>query len=92
VSQYVIKVEGFADGRPCPVEQQYLVWYDPDVPHDYDQMGEFSADITRAKRFPDAMSALEEWKRIRTVDPVRPWDGKLNRPLTAFTIVVESVP
>jgi hypothetical protein len=91
MSQYVIKVEGFADGRPCDVAQQYLVWYDPDVPHDGDLMGDFSADITQAKRFPDAMTALEEWKRVRTVDPVR-WDGKSNRPLTAFTIVVESVP
>jgi hypothetical protein len=82
---YVIKVIGYArDDIACPHAGQYLEWYDPNIP-DVREMGGFTEDLAKAKRFPTAASAFEEWGRVRTVDPVRP-DGKPNKPLTAFTV------
>jgi hypothetical protein len=40
-----------------------------------------------AKRFADKVEAFEAWRGINQVDPVRP-DGKLNRPLSAYTVEI----
>jgi len=91
---FAIKVLGYADGRPCSFEDSYLRWYDPNVAIEEEGLlvlGEFTYDIALAKTFPDRISALEEWKRVREVDPIRP-DGKPNRPLTVYTVTIEPVP
>lgn len=74
----------FGDG---PHAGRYLLSFDPD--HD-DGRGsvESTDDPTEALRFPNALTAWEEWKRASTVHPVRLTDGKPNRPMTAFTITV----
>lgn len=46
----------------------------------------------QARRFPDAGAALTYWKRPSTVHPVRSTDGKPNRPLTAYTVELVTVP
>lgn len=85
----IIKCCGYATPQPCPFEGQFLEWYDPDLPGEGALAG-FTRDASKAKTFPDGAAALEEWRRVRSVDPVRP-DGKPNRPLTAFTVELVEV-
>lgn len=53
----------------------------------YDGLGfaELTADVTKAKTFPNAAAAMAYWRRQSTVRPLRA-DGKPNRPLTAYTM------
>lgn len=85
----VIKVIAFANGRRCPIAGQYLVRFDFDA-HGGIGFGEFTKDIAKAKRFPDAGAVGEFWKTVSKVQPVRE-DGKPNRPLTSTTIQVVEV-
>jgi len=95
---YVIQLLGLVDGTPTRFDTQYVVEYDPmkwryrDVSSiaEVEQLvGEFltvTDDPTKAKQFASMAEATECW---RSLGPgVRPWDGKPNRPLTAFSITV----
>jgi hypothetical protein len=86
----IIKSEGYADGR-IGYNGMYLRSYDPEA---YDGRGhiEWTNAIERAKRFPDHGAAFECWKTVPACHPVRLTDGKPNRPLTAFTVMFETVP
>jgi hypothetical protein len=73
--------------------QERPVWlraYDPDYA---DGVGwcDFTDDPEQAKRFPSYVEAVEEYRRVSTVTPVR-HDGKPNRPLTAYTVSIENAP
>jgi len=84
----VIKVVGFARyDLPCAFAGQYLEFYDPDIPDPREQMAGFTPDLAKAKKFKSPGDALNEWHRVRTVDPVRA-DGRPNKPLTALTVEV----
>lgn len=83
----VMKAVGYANGTPCDFAGQYLEWYDPNVPDPTSQMASFTPDLAKAKRFADAGEAMAEWNRVRAVEPFRP-DGKLNKPLTAITVLI----
>jgi hypothetical protein len=67
----------------------YLEDYDPNANHG---MGVIVScqDISHAKRFSDTMAALECWKAVSLERPRRN-DGKPNRPLTAYNIVLQQV-
>lgn len=84
---HVIKCHGLANGAVSGFEGQYLESYDPDA----DVPGVFTNDLARAKRYPDAVAALTEWRRVRTVGGGRRPDGEADRPLTAFSIEVRKV-
>lgn len=75
-----------ANGEDGPAGQ-YLAEYD-------NQTGEsaWTDDLAKAMRFEDGPAALECWRQVHARDPVRPWDGKPNRPLTAFTVTIEEAP
>lgn len=47
--------------------------------------------ITEAKRFKTNADAMEFWKTQSERRPLRP-DGEPNRPLTAFTVLIEKGP
>lgn len=47
-------------------------------------------DRAKAMRFPSFEAAMEAWKTQSKVTPLRD-DGKLNRPLTAYSVTVEKV-
>lgn len=83
----LMKVEGFADGGPCPIAGQYLASFDFDA---FDGIGHgiFTAYREKAKRFASAGDLLAFWKTQSTVRPYRD-DGKPNRPLTATTVSTE---
>jgi len=48
-------------------------------------------DLRKAKKFSDSVEAWEYWRRQSTTTPLR-FDGKPNRPLTAFTCEMIEVP
>ena len=73
----------------------WLESYDPDggdpiVAYPTGTFG-VTTDPTRALRFEDASHALACWGRTSTRTPMRP-DGKPNRPLTRFSVVVQQLP
>lgn len=83
-----VDLQGMTDqhSSPAPIGQ-YLKSYDPNA-HDGRGTAEWTADIDAAMVFSDPTSLLKYWKQVSRVRPVRP-DGKPNRPLTAFTILIE---
>lgn len=96
---YLIVNQGFADGSRGAGDGRYLERHDPDwtppgtrKPYRLTGMAWWTNDRAKAQRFPDPLAAFMEWKRQSTVMPIRPWDGKPNRPLTAYTISLEQVP
>lgn len=46
----------------------------------------WSADPAEALVWADAGAVLAAWKQQSARWPVRPWDGRPNRPLTAWTV------
>lgn len=82
----VMLINGLADGRPSVVDGQYLVECDVDA---RDGRGAVLAteDPAKARRFADVGEAMDYWRRVSTVLPLRP-DGKPNRPLTAYTVEI----
>jgi hypothetical protein len=85
----VIISEGLADGRPMH-NGMYLSAYDPEGEGGMGSF-EWSHNPEDAMRFPDAASAWVLWKTTSKTRPTR-WDGKPNRPLTAYTVAIEDAP
>jgi hypothetical protein len=94
----VIKIEGLANGMPSAFDGQYLVEYDPCRDGVEPGTGRpmachlvTTADKDKALQLPIG-DALKLWKKVDARDPhggrYEP-DGKLNRPLTAFTVTFE---
>jgi hypothetical protein len=90
---YVIQLIGCNAGE-TPFDGQYLKEYDPDRPGIDPRGIPMLAHIVatpfkgEAMRFPDAISAWDYWKQTSRTYPIREYDGRPNRPLTAFTITV----
>ena len=68
----------------------YLEWSDPNAKFGMGDEG-WTANLTKAKRFPSFTAAMECWKAQSTLVPRRP-DGRPNRPLTAWSVTIEEVP
>lgn len=89
--KYVIKCEGllgmtYGDGDdPTGL---FLKRYDPNAREGRGE-ADWTDDPAKALTFDDAGEALACWNQQSTAMPTRPWDGKPNRPLTAYTISVE---
>jgi hypothetical protein len=86
----VIRVVGFASGRPCPVGGLYLKSFDFDAANGLGY-GEFTFDPADAMSFPDAGAALTFWNTQSKVRPNRS-DGEPNRPLTCTTVEIVDDP
>lgn len=86
----VMRAVAWAHPQECPHAGQFLQSFDFDAA-DGQGFGEFSADIAKAKRFADFAEAMEFWKTVSKVRPVRS-DGRPNRPLTALTVTFDKVP
>lgn len=74
----IMLCHGFANGRPCPYEGQYLMSFTPHAPI----KGTFTDDPKKAKRYQTVHDLFAEWKYSIGTRP----DGMPDRPLTAFTI------
>lgn len=88
MSVVIVALE-YADGSPINPPMPYLAGYDPDGRNGHGDIA-WTYDRAQAKRFDSNWDALATWKQVSTVKPRR-WDGRPNRPLTAFTIVTETV-
>lgn len=67
----------------------YLEWFNVDA---YGGRGadSWTHDLAEAMRFPSFEAAMECWRKQSTVVPLRD-DGKPNRPLTAYNVIIEKV-
>jgi hypothetical protein len=79
----LIRIEGLASGNPCSVAGEYVRDFSV---HGPGQRGVVTTtnDPARAKLFADAGAAFKYWKQTHGT---RPYDGKPNRPLTAYTVL-----
>jgi hypothetical protein len=86
-----LRIVGDAFGRRCEFSDMWIKEYDPHrlgVSPSGQEMNcylEVTDHVWEAKRFRDASEALEYWRQENGVRA----DGEPNRPLTAFTVVVE---
>lgn len=92
VGIYIVRAEGHVGYTNVdPDEGGWLCHYDPDA---YEGGG--SVVVTRdpavAIRFAGPSEALNMWQSQSSTMPIRPEDGKPNRPLTAFTIELRELP
>jgi hypothetical protein len=51
---------------------------------------QLTPDLDEAQTWPDVEAAMRTYKEILKNDPVRA-DGRPNRPLTAFTVLIEKI-
>ena len=70
----------------------YLKAFDPDFHPDptspWTGLAEWTDDLAEALYFEDAGAAMDLWRTQSNVVPIRP-DGKPNRPLSRFTVMIE---
>lgn len=81
MSYRVAICRGYANAKPSPYDGQYLAAYHPHRK----VKGSFTTDLAKAKRYATPQEFFYDWNRsIGT----RAWDGKPDRPLTAFNLEV----
>ena len=85
----VVRVIGAADGSPTPHDGKFVVSWNPHTVAGTLELSS-TAYIERAKRF-SAAEAMREWQMVSRVQPRRPWDGEINRPLCGVTVEVIEV-
>lgn len=81
----VIQIQGLVTGRPSQFDGQYVSDYEPHpggAP-----LLDTVKDPAKAKVFADHAEAMEYWRQSRGTRP----DGKPDRPLTAFTVLISLV-
>ena len=96
--QYGIKVVKRVDGQDSEFDDKWVAQYDPTYhwPNGVYDGGIFTVttDPAEALSFSSPGEAAEKWRQPTgcTCHGIRPWDGKPNRPLTAFTVAIEPLP
>lgn len=86
----VILCAGFANGASCAETGLYLREYVPEA-HNGRGKATWTKDVDQAMRLPDALEAHRLWTTVPSNHPIRSSDGRPNRPLTAFSIVINTV-
>lgn len=82
----VMKILGFASGRPCPIAGQFLKTFDFEA-CDGRGHGTFTKDVEEAMEFETIKAATEFWMTSPKCRPTRE-DGEPNRPLTASSVEI----
>lgn len=87
---HAIRILRAADGSPTALAGFLVREYDPD---EHEGIGRLAVTLVpeEALRFENAAEALREYRRISKVRPLRP-DGLPNRPMTAYTVEIHSLP
>lgn len=102
--QWCLQVWGLANGTPLtPFDGKYVSRYEPEKWTPEETVGSLKEMCEKisgwlavvdkpedAIHFETVGDATMFWRR--PLESVRPWDGKPNRPLTAFNIAVVRVP
>lgn len=78
----LMKCHGLANGESGP-QGQFLQTFDP-----HTGFSDWTADPNEAMEFETREAAWDLWRMVHATDPVRPWDDRPNRPLTAFTVEI----
>lgn len=71
-----------ADGTPGPVGQ-FLAAFD-----EHTGFSHWTTDKSEAMEFSSVEMGWQFWRTVHADEPIRPWDGKPNRPLTAFSVEI----
>lgn len=87
----IMRCVAMADGRPAASAGLWLRGYWPEGRGGKGKIT-WTSDPAQAKRFPSAAAAMECYTTVPASQPARPWDGKPNRPLTAWTLLIEPAP
>jgi hypothetical protein len=74
-----------AAGDPTPHDGRYVVSWNPHTPAGILEVSSTNNPL-EARLFTDSLEVLTEWRTISSVEPVRSWDRKPNRPLTGITV------
>lgn len=89
----VLRILGLAGdlSRRTHADGQWVKAYDPDA---NDGRGALATtdDPADARRFVAVGDAWDFYRQTSRVHPVRLTDGQPNRPLTAFSVVIEDAP
>jgi hypothetical protein len=85
----VIRSRGLANGMHCTTDGQWLKSFDPDA-HAGRGDAVFTDRIEHALKFASKVDAMAFWNTQSKVRPLRP-DGRPNKPLTAFTVEIETL-
>lgn len=94
---YVIRFVCRIDGEPTRYDGEYLKSYNASyIPTDTDLYDGglliTTPNLVEAQKFDTVSEAFNKWKEVAPKPwSIKPWDGKPNRPLTAYTIEVESI-
>ena len=83
---FVIVVEAFANGTPCPLAGQYVKSFDFEADNGIGFL-ETTFNLDEALTFTDFGEAFMFWKQSPKCKPFRE-DGKPNRPLTCTTVSI----
>ena len=84
--EYAIQSHGLASGQQDDSDGCFLLTFDPDAYHGRGY-ATWTRDLDKALKFSSVEECLRLWKTISKTRRFRE-DGKLNRPLTAYTIEV----
>lgn len=84
----VIRCMGYALNVPCKDEGKYLQAYDPEAFRGRGKVV-WTDDINRAATFANPRQAMAMMRASPACHPVRASDGKPNRPLSAFNLLIE---
>jgi hypothetical protein len=92
MSTWVLRVAATTPGAvpavtPDQAPEMWVSAYDPNAQQGRGYV-ETVNHISAARRFDDVTAAIEFWRQPSTVAPLRP-DGEPNRPLTAWSILLE---
>lgn len=91
----ILEILGMVDGSPSPFDGQFVVDFDPDRPGVAPDGRPIifhlvtTTNRNEARAFTDANEAHAFWRQVSEKDPIRP-DGEPNRPLTIFTVAIET--
>jgi hypothetical protein len=83
----VIRNLGLANGSAGSVPGQYLKWYNPEARGGMGDWG-WTPNKEEALSFEDPIEAFKLYISVPGNRPRRP-DGRPNKPLTSFTIIIE---
>lgn len=87
----IVRREGITlDNSPDVPAGAWLCSYDPDAAHGRG-WATWTFDARHALAFTDEVSAMRCWRAQSVVRPLRD-DGKPNRPLTCYSVMVEPLP
>lgn len=80
----IVKIMGGANGGRTPHDGRYVTEWNPHTRAGVLKITTTS-DINEARRFKNG-EEFDQWRAQSKVQPLRPWDNRPNRPLTAVNI------